>query len=72
MQKQILHLLAELKEREKMSYLFICHDLALVQDFCDRVLVMRGGRIVEEGTPEDILQHPRSSYTEDLIRAALL
>ena len=71
-QKQILHLLAELKEREKMSYLFICHDLALVQDFSDRVLVMRGGRIVEEGTPEDILQHPRSSYTEDLIRAALL
>ena len=54
-QKQILDLLLELKKKEKRSFLFICHDLALVQAFCDRVLVMYDGKIIESGTPEEII-----------------
>lgn len=54
-----------------MSYLFICHDLALVQDFCDRVLVMNEGKIVEEGAPNDVIMRPQSDYTKKLIDAAL-
>ena len=50
-QQQILELLQEFKEKKKLSYLFICHNLALVQMFCDRVLVMKDGKIVEQGTP---------------------
>ena len=57
-QKQVLELLASLKREWGLSYLFICHDLALVQQFCDRVLVMAEGRIVEEGTPEQVILHP--------------
>ena len=46
-QKRIIELLRRLKEEKNFSYLFICHNLALVQEFCDRVLVMKDGRIVE-------------------------
>lgn len=70
-QRQILELLAELKREQGMSYLFICHDLALVQQFCDRVLVMESGRIVEEGTPEEVILHPRTEYTRRLVEAVL-
>ena len=48
-QKQILELLKELKEKEELSFLFICHDLALVQEFCDKVLVLYQGKVVECG-----------------------
>ena len=70
-QKQVLELLASLKREWGLSYLFICHDLALVQQFCDRVLVMAEGRIVEEGTPEQVILHPRKAYTIKLIQAVL-
>lgn len=69
-QQQILSLLRRLQEERHLSYLFICHNLALVQSFCDRVLVMHDGRIVEEGTPDDILFHPTSDYTKELVEAA--
>ena len=69
-QQQILLLLRRLQEERHLSYLFICHNLALVQSFCDRVLVMHDGRIVEEGTPDDILFHPTSDYTKELMEAA--
>lgn len=69
-QKQILELLSSLKRERGLSYLFICHDLALVQQFCDRVLVMAEGRIVEEGTPGEVILHPREEYTGNLIRSA--
>ena len=68
-QKQVLELLKELKASCHMSYLFISHDLAVVQNFCDRMLVMHGGRIVEEGTPDEVIRHPRSEYTKRLVEA---
>ena len=70
-QKQILDLLLELKKKEKRSFLFICHDLALVQAFCDRVLVMYDGKIIESGTPEEIICNPREDYTRRLVDSAL-
>ena len=70
-QKQILDLLLELKKKEKRSFLFICHDLALVQAFCDRVLVMYNGKIIESGTPEEIICNPREDYTRRLVDSAL-
>lgn len=70
-QKQILELLLELKKKEKLSFLFISHDLALVQAICDRVLVMYNGKIVEEGTPEDIIDNPREPYTHLLVDSVL-
>ena len=70
-QKQVIGLLAELKERYGMSYLFICHDLALVRDFCDRVLVMEKGRIVEEGPAKQVLLSPQHEYTKKLVESIL-
>lgn len=70
-QKQIIELLGRLKEERGMSYLFICHNLALVQLFCDRVLVMQDGRIVEEGTPDEVIMHPKAEYTKQLVDAVL-
>ena len=70
-QKQILELLQELKEKEELSFLFICHDLALVQEFCDKVLVLYQGKVVECGTPDDIIDHPKMDYTKKLIDSVL-
>lgn len=70
-QKQILDLLRTLQAESGMSYLFICHDLALVQQFCNRVLVMYQGKIIEQGTPDAIIQHPQETYTKQLVDAVL-
>ena len=72
-QKEIIELLDELRSREKegFSILFICHDIALVQQFCDRVLVLYKGRIVEEGCPDDIINDPKDEYTKRLIAGVL-
>lgn len=70
-QKEILELLERLREERQMSYLFICHDIALVQNFCDRVLVMYHGKIVEEGTPDEVILNPKESYTRRLIDSVL-
>lgn len=67
----IMELLQKLKKENQLSFLFICHDLALVQLFCDRVIVMHDGHVEEEGTPEEIIEHPRTEYTEQLIRSVL-
>lgn len=66
-QAQIIKMLTRFKNERGMSYLFICHDLALVQEICDRVMVMHNGRIVEQGTPNDIIMRPREAYTKKLI-----
>lgn len=68
-QKQIMELLKELQERNGLSYLFICHNLALVQQFCDRVIVLHDGRIAEEGMPDEVILHPASDYTKRLVEA---
>ena len=70
-QAEILQLLDNLQEERQMSYLFICHDIALVQNFCDRVLVMYQGEIVEQGKPDDVIQKPEHAYTRRLIDSVL-
>ena len=70
-QKRLLELLSRLREEKGLSLLFICHDLALVQSFCHRVLVMREGRVVEEGTPDQVIHAPASPYTRQLVEASL-
>jgi len=68
-QAQILNLLMNLKEHLSFTVLFISHDLRVVRSICDRVAVMYLGRVVEEGTVEDIYKRPVHPYTEELIRA---
>ena len=70
-QKQIMELLMKLKKEKQLSFLFICHDLALVQMFCDRVIVMNDGHVEEEGTPEEIIENPKTEYTKRLIESVL-
>lgn len=68
-QAVVLNLLEELKQRLGMSYLFVSHDLHVVGLLCDRVIVMRQGRIVEEGTAQQVLEAPKDVYTRELIAA---
>ena len=71
-QHQVLTLLGELQRRYAMSYVFISHDLAVVRAMSHRVLVMKDGRIVEEGTAEAVFGAPREAYTRELLAAAQL
>jgi peptide/nickel transport system ATP-binding protein len=52
-----------------MSYLFVSHDLNVVRLLCDRVIVMRSGQIVEQGTTEEVLERPNNAYTRELLEA---
>jgi peptide/nickel transport system ATP-binding protein len=70
-QRQVLKLLTELKEKKNLSFLLICHDLALVQAFCDQVLVLYQGKVVERGIPDAIINHPKNEYTRTLIESVL-
>ena len=66
---QILDLLAELAQRHALSYLFVSHDLSVVQNFSHRVIVMQNGIVVEEGTASKILSAPEAEYTKKLVKA---
>lgn len=68
-QAQILELLARLQASHGMSMLFITHDLGVVRDIADRILVMRHGELVEQGSADDIFQRPQQQYTQDLLAA---
>jgi oligopeptide/dipeptide ABC transporter ATP-binding protein len=68
-QAQIMDLLRELKQQLGMAILLITHNLALVRDFADTVLVMYAGQIVETGPPSDLLRHPLHPYTRGLVNS---
>jgi peptide/nickel transport system ATP-binding protein len=68
-QAVVLNLLHDLKQSMGMSYLFVSHDLNVVRLLCDRVIVMRTGRIVEEGPSERVLGAPQDAYTRELLSA---
>jgi len=67
-QAQILNLLKDLQQRLGLTYLFISHDLPVMRQVCDRIAVMREGRIVEENSAEKIFTCPKHLYTQELIR----
>ncbi|MEO1130981.1 MAG: ABC transporter ATP-binding protein, partial [Planctomycetota bacterium] len=68
-QSQILNLLADLRDDFGLSYLFISHDMAVIQHICDRVAVMYKGKIVEYGTREQVIEDPQHEYTQALLSA---
>ena len=72
-QKEIIELLNLLRTQQgrNLSILFICHDISLVQQFADRVLVMYHGNIVEEGIPDEVIRTPQDNYTKRLIDSVL-
>jgi peptide/nickel transport system ATP-binding protein len=69
-QAQIIALLAELRDRLGLAYIFVTHDLSLLREFADRIVVMRRGQVVEAGTCEQIFDHPRHAYTQALLAAS--
>jgi oligopeptide transport system ATP-binding protein len=70
-QKQIVDLLRDLQARHGLAYLFISHDLAVVRALSDYIMVMKSGKVVEEGSVNDIFDHPQADYTKELMAAAL-
>ena len=69
-QKQIMELMVQLQEELQLSILFISHDLNVIYQMCDRVLVMKEGRIVENAETEELFAHPQNDYTKELLAAS--
>ena len=69
-QAQIINLLSDLRDKFSLSYIFIAHDLPVVRDLADRLIVMKSGKIVEQGNSEDIFSNPKHPYTQDLLKAS--
>ena len=68
-QRQILELMRTVRDELGISFLFISHDLNVVYQLCDRVMVMKDGRIVEENTVQELFDHPQHAYTRELLSA---
>ena len=68
-QDQVLRLLNDLQAEKGLSYLFITHDLAVVRQIADEVVVMQHGKLVEHATTDEVFEHPRQQYTRDLLDA---
>lgn len=68
-QAQILNLLSQLQRARSLSYLFIAHDLNIVKHFCDHVVVMREGKVLESAPTEELFNSPKSPYTRALLKA---
>lgn len=68
-QAQIVRLLKQIRDDERLTILFISHDLAVVRAICDRVFVMKDGKVVEEGLTEEVLERPAHPYTRKLLAA---
>jgi microcin C transport system ATP-binding protein len=69
-QAQIVDLLRDLQTKRDLAYLFISHDLKVVRALCNYVIVMKNGKVVEEGPSRDIFEHPKDDYTKALLAAA--
>ena len=69
-QAQIIKLLKNLRNQFSLSYIFIAHDLPVVRDLADRVLVMKSGKIIEEGNADEVFNNPMNSYTIDLLKSS--
>ncbi len=69
-QAQIVDLLRELQKKRDLAYLFISHDLRVVRALCNHIIVMRNGKVVEEGAATEIFEHPQQDYTKALLAAA--
>jgi peptide/nickel transport system ATP-binding protein len=69
-QKQIIELLKKLKQEFNLTYIFISHNLRLVRNFSDKIVVMCQGKIVEQGKAQDVLRSPSHPYTRELLQAA--
>ena len=70
-QYNIMNLLKNIQKNRDMAMLFICHDIALVQQFCDYVLVMDKGKIIEEGIPNEVILNPSQMFTQKLISSVI-
>ncbi len=70
-QSQIIHLLNKLQKELSLSYIFISHDMKVIQSIADKVIVLRNGIIVEENSSVEIFKNPKSNYTKNLIRSVL-
>jgi peptide/nickel transport system ATP-binding protein len=69
-QAEIIELLKDLREQRGLAVLFVSHDLAVIRELCDRVVVFYAGEVVESGSVEEIIEQPRHPYTQALLRVA--
>ena len=70
-QAQVVDLLRMLQTRHKLTYLFISHDLRVIKALANELIVMKDGKVVEEGTSRELFERPRQDYTKALLAAAL-
>ena len=68
-QAEISKLVTDIQKKRSLAFLFISHDLSVIEAVCDRVLIMKNGEIVEEGSTESIFKKPENSYTKELLNS---